>query len=364
MFLWALTGLVAASAVVLPRSIRAQLTWRRIGIAGAALILGAGPLIIYNLKSRNATLSSSANLEIPDWGAKFVQLRTALNGMSLFGYLVSGEDRELPKQPASLVGRFAQGVRARFGEHLSTLSDYAALLCLLAVPLWWKSRTAWFALIFCTVTWLMMAITKGAGGSAHHAVLLWPFPQLFIGIVLASIPWRPVLALCATVLVISNLLVINQYLFQIERDGPGPTFTDAIERLSQALRPLASNPDHPGIIPETIYVTDWGMQNTLALLQKGRLKLETAEGDFASDQIGDPQRVHIRAMAADRNAVFIGHAAGQEAFLGSRQRVVQAAESNGLHKEMIQVIADSNGRPAFEIFRWTAAPAPTVALQK
>ena len=275
----------------------------------------------------------------------------ALNGMSLFGYLVSPEDRGEPKIPRSAPGLFAVNLRSRLGEHLASLGDYAALLSLLAVPLWWKSRPAWFALIFCAVTWLMMAITKGAGLSAHHAVLLWPFPQLFIAIALAAIPWRPVTALAAAAIVVSNFLVINQYLLQIERDGPGPTFTDAIYGLSAAL----AQDDAKAGGPETIYVTDWGMQNTLGLLQKGHLKLETAEGDFLSDDLGEPQRDHIKHMAADRAALFIGHAPGQEAFPGSRQRVIQAAENAGLHKQIIQTIADSNGRPTFEIFRWVVA---------
>lgn len=347
-FLWALTGLIAATVLVLRPEARLMLTRRRIALAAAALIIGASPLIVYNLRVRNATLSSSANLEIPNWSSKFLQVRMALNGMSLFGYLVSPENRELPKIPVSTAGRLASAVRQHFGAHVSTLGDYAVLGALLAVPLWWKSRAAWFALIFCTVTWLMMAITKGAGGSAHHAVLLWPFPQLFIGIVLASVRWRPVAGVLAAVLVLSNLLVLNQYLFQIERDGPGPIFTDAIQGLSNALQPFASNGDFPA----TIYVTDWGMQNTLGLLQKGRLKLESAEGDFASDEMSEPSRDHIRAMAADRHAVFIGHSAGQEIYPGSRQRVIRAAESVGLHKEIVQVIADLNGRPTFEIFRW------------
>ena len=347
MFLWALTGLVVALAAVCPRQVRDVVKGRRITIAAAALVIGASPLLIYNLHVRNATIGTSANLEIPDWGTKFIQLRSALSATSLFDYLVSEESRERPKIPTSAPGRIAVAVWDRMGEHRSSLAFYAALACLLAVPLWWKSRPAWFALIFCAVTWVMMAITKGAGLSAHHVVLLWPFPQLFMGIVLAAIPWRPVTALCTAAIVVSNLLVINQYLLQIERDGPGPVFTDAIDGLSEALRPHVS---------QTVYVTDWGMQNTLALLQKGRLKLENAEGDFQSDQMEEPQRVHIAAMAADRDAVFIGHVAGQESFPGSRERVVRAAENAGLHKQVIQIIADSHGRPTFEIFRW-AAPA-------
>ncbi len=346
-FLWALTGLLVALAAVCSTQVRKLLNRQRIGIAAAALIVGASPLLIYNLRQRNATISSSANLEVPDWGAKFLQVRMALNGTSLFGYLVSAEDRELPKTVTTTPGHFALAVRQRLGEHLASLGYYAAIACFLAVPLWWKSQPARFALVFCAVTWLMMAITKGAGSSAHHVVLLWPFPQLFIAIVLAAIPWRSITGLCAAAIVLSNLLVINQYLLQIERDGPGPFFTDAIYSLSDALRSHTS---------QTAYVTDWGIQNPLAYL-RGGWQVEVAETDFLSDDLGESQRIHIAMMAGDRDAIFVGHVAGQEAFAGSRERVIRAAESAGLHKEIIQIIADSNGRPTFEIFRW-APPSP------
>jgi hypothetical protein len=182
-------------------------------------------------------------------------------------------------------------------------------------------------------------------------VLLWPFPQLFIGVTLAArrlsgIPDRIVPGVLTAVLAVANLLVINQYLLQMERDGPGPFFTDAIYGLSEALR---------GEAPKTVYVTDWGMQNSLALLSRGKLKLETAESDFARDDIGPDEKKHIAKMAADGDAIFVGHANGQEIFRGSRQRVIQAAENAGLHKQIGELISDSNGRPVFEIFRWAAA---------
>lgn len=350
-FLWALTGLTIATVAVCRKELLGLLKIRQAGIAIAFFILGASPFLAYNLRHRNATLKTSANLEIPDWGVKFHQLRMALQGTSMFSYMVSEESRELPKPHLSSLGHFTSSVRDRLGSHHSTLTDYAALLCLLAVPLWWKSRPAWFALVFSTVTWLLMAVTRGAGASAHHAVLLWPFPQLFIAIVLAAIPWRAVTWLAAALLGITNLLVLNQYVLQMEQDGAAPLFTDAVYALDRALSAHTS---------ETIYVTDWGIQNVVALLEKGRLKLENAEGDFEGPEITDGIRAHITNMAADQNSIFIGHVAGQEVFEGSRERVARAAESAGLHKQILQIIPDSNGRPMFEIFRWAKAGSDTL----
>jgi len=347
-FLWALTGLAVASVVVLRGELGSASNRRTMLIAAAAFVIGASPFLLFNIRHRNATLDASLHLENPDWQTKFLQVRGAFDGSSLFGYVVSEDWREKPKVVASPEGRFARFVRQRFGEHRATLGYYAALACLLAVPLWWRSRAARFALIYCAVTWLMMAVTKGAGTGAHHVVLLWPFPQLFMGIVLAAIPWRGVAAIATTVLVISNLLVLNQYLFQFERDGPGPLYTDAIYSLSDALDSYAG---------QTIYVADWGIENPVSLLKKGRMKLDVAGGDFATDAPDAYERRHIAEMAADRHAVFAGHVDGQEVFPGSRGRVERAAASFGLHKEILQIVDDTNGRPMFEIFRWAEPQA-------
>ena len=70
----------------------------------------------------------------------------------------------------------------RFGEQRRTGFYYVFGILLLAAPWWWKYRAARFSLVFMTVAWLLMALTHDAGTSAHHVVLLWPFPILFAAI--------------------------------------------------------------------------------------------------------------------------------------------------------------------------------------
>ena len=95
------------------------------------------------------------------------------------------------------------------------------------------SRAARFSLVFLVVAWVSMAFTRGAGGSVHHAILLWPFPHMFIAAVFGR---RSSVALAAgLVLVLFNLLVVNQYAYQFERNGAAGNFTDAINTLSDAL---------------------------------------------------------------------------------------------------------------------------------
>ncbi len=189
-FVWALAGLVCATAVIFRRELSRMVTRRVLLTAGAGFLIGALPFAIYNGHRRGETFRSSAHLEPLAAPAKFIEVRLALNGSGLFGFMVSDESPSKPCQPASLVGRAAIFVHDHFGEHRTNGMEYAAALALLAVPLWWRSRAARFCLIFTAVAWFWMASTQGAGAAVHHTVLLWPFPQLFVAVVISSIRWK------------------------------------------------------------------------------------------------------------------------------------------------------------------------------
>src|SRR4029079_16941325 len=100
------------------------------------------------------------------------------------------------------------------------------------------------------VTWFLMALTHDAGGSAHHVILLWPFPILFASVALTSLPWRPLAWVAGGFLVVMNLLGMNQYVAQFERNGAGEVFSDALYPLSASLDSYAD---------DTLYVIDWGL---------------------------------------------------------------------------------------------------------
>ena len=134
-----------------------------------------------------------------------------------------------PKTPQSLRGRAAVWIHEHLRrDHRSTGFYYVFGVLLLAAPWWWKYRAARFSLVFMAVAWLLMALTHDAGTSAHHVVLLWPFPILFAAIALASLPWRPLAWTAACVMIAMNLLVLNQYVYQFERDGAGDVFTRCV----------------------------------------------------------------------------------------------------------------------------------------
>ncbi len=347
LFSWALVGLVCAGIAVFWPEIRKALRFRFAAVASAAFLLGVLPFVIYNIRHRNATFGSNAKWETINVALKLPMERATLNGSGLFGYLTTHDWDEHPKATLSVRGRVALWIRAHLGGHRQNGLEYAFLLALLAVPWWWRSRAARFSLIFILAAWTVMALTRDAGDSVHHCVLIWPFPHLFIAATFTRARWASV---AATVLIAMNLLVLNQYVLDFERDGAGANFTDALFPLSKALRDPRDNVEEP------IYVMDWGMLNTLALLHQGRLLLRPADGRFSADIPSELDQRIISIMFSDPNAVYVGHVPSREVTPGVGKRLERAAAASGLRKELVRSIADSNGRPVFEVFRLVKLP--------
>ena len=344
LFLWALSGLTVAAVVTCWNEIKPCLTPRLLGIAAGSFLFGALPFVIFNLRASDATVSENAHLDLSHLPVKWLQLERAADGSSLWGYMVEEEIGDPPlKAPPSWRGRFAEWVRQHLGEHRETGFFYIFGIIVALGPLWWRSRAARFSLVFLVVAWSMMALTRNAGGAAHHAILLWPFPILFAVSALARIPWGWLGAFAASALVLINLLVVNQYVVQFEGAGAAESFTDALFALDRAL------PEN-----QTVYIIDWGMNATSQLSHQGRLRIHYAHSPVSSDSPGPEASAQLRAMLSDEDAVWVDHVPAREAFPGSGANLQKFAEGAGYRRVLLQTVTDSNGRPVFEIFRFRA----------
>jgi hypothetical protein len=341
-FVWALAGLIFAVVVVFGRDVSKMTTRRHLAMAVAGFVIGALPFMVYNGHRRAETFRTSGHLEPRAAPAKLLHVGSALGGYGLYGYIVSEEYTERPKAPVSLRGRIAVFLRDHLGEHRGAGMEYAAILSLLSVPLWWPSRAARFCIVFTVVAWFFMASTRDAGASLHHTVLLWPFPQLFVAIVLSALRWKWAAISISLLLLVLNLLTINQYLAQFERNGAEGVFTDAIYPLSMALSPVAG---------QTLYMLDWGIQFPLDVLHDGHLNMRSGHDPFMSDTPSGWDKGAALHMFADPGALFIAHAEKREVFSGVRKRFDQSAASAGCHEDDVRAIPDSNGRPVFESFK-------------
>ena len=343
LFLWALSGAVMGALIVFWPEVRAAMTRRNLTAASLAFVLGAFPFILFNLRRPGATVGENVHLDTAALSSKWLQVENAANGNALFGFIAEEDFADSPKRMTSATGRTAAWIQRSLGSYRKTGFLYAFAALLACFPLWKGSRAAKFSLIFLLVAGGLMMLTKDAGGAAHHIVLLWPFPIVFVAVSLVALPWRWLAALAGTALVALNLLVINQYLFQFERNGAAGNFSDALFQLARSL---------PRYHVERIYVIDWGIANSVQLSNRGQLPLRFASDPLMNDSPDSTQRGQLLAMLSDPQAVFVDHVISREVFAGVGTRLQRFADSNGFKREMLETVADSNTRPVFEIFRF------------
>lgn len=344
LMLWALAGLGCAVLVVFHREAWNLASRKVFAVGIAAFLSGALPVVLYNVRHPNSTLGSNAHLEatapIPVIRNKLEMVRGALNGSGLFGF-IPAPVWDHPQPPATRRGRVAAWIGDHLARRQSSGFEYVFLAAVAAVPLWWRVRMARFSLVFMIVTWLAMAFTRDAGGAIHHAVLLWPFPQLFVAVVLSTLPWQRVAMAIGIVIIAMNLLVDGEYIRELDENGAAGNFTDALFPLSSGI------PDGP-----PIYVIDWGMANTIAMFHEGRALVRPVDSLFRTAAPDANQSGTIKIVLTDPEAIFVGHVPEREVMKEVRPNLDRAVAALGRHKQMIRIIYDSHGRAVFEIFKF------------
>lgn len=358
LFVWLIAGLGAALAVVYPRDILRLFTPGRAAAAVLAFTLGALPLLLYNLNPghRMETFRSNATWSADDLPGKARLLRSSLEGSALLGWLVA-EDHEAPapREAGSALERASAWLSAAAGKPRRNLFGYAFALSLgLALWLWlsrrWKGegRLVAAALVFLAAAWLQMALTRNAGGALHHTILLWPAPHLVMAVALAAASRQvrggaAAAAALTAVLAASGVLVTNQYFTQMIRNGGGLNWSEAVYPLASFVKQLPAR---------QIYVTDWGMLDTLRLLGRGSLPLNVGSDPVSRPVLDEAGLRVVHSWVSDPANVFVGHTEGNEFFAGSRKNLLLAAEGFGLRMEMLRVVEDRHGRRIFEVFRF------------
>jgi 4-amino-4-deoxy-L-arabinose transferase-like glycosyltransferase len=352
LFSWSLTGLLVAAVVVFPHALRRHLSLRNLAAAAAGFAIGAAPLAAFNVNHRFATFRANASFDGEHVARKFAVLRSSLEGGVLFGYMVREDAPLQPGKPQDALESSSLALSEALERPHAGLLALAFVVAFALLPWFWHSparQPMLFSLVFMAVTWIQMALTNGAGTGAHHAVLLWPFPHLFVGAAFARASQSlkragPVaLGLVIAAICASNLAVLNQHLAQLIERGTTTIWTDAIGPLAEDLdRERAGR----------IFVMDWGMMNVLRAVGEGRLPLQISSDLASRNPIPPSDQALALRMLAEKNALFIEHTDGNEIFAGNNTRFAALAEEAGYGKEVLKTIADRNGRAVFELCRW------------
>ncbi len=351
---WMLSGFAVGGILTVPRRIFDAITLPRIAVCLLAFTLGALPLLIYNVNNEYGTFHNFT-YDPHSIGGKGIMLVETLRGPGLFDWLVN-EDWETPRPhtPQGALPKISARISALAGHPRHNLMLYAFLLALLLTPLATGPgrRAILFALIAMAVAWIQMAINANTGGSVHHTILLWPLPYIVIAIAFADASRRlgrvgiPVVAAMVAVLFVSGALVTNEYYFLELRNGGSINWTDAIFSLSAYLK---------GVPAKTMYVTDWGILDSLRLLNRGKLPLRQGADQVAKPELNAEDRKIAEEIVSEPGAVFLAHTEKTE-FFHNNQKLIRFAAGEGYRPETMAIIPDSFGRPVFEVYHFVAGP--------
>lgn len=354
LFVWIFSGMVAG-ALLWAGAIWRRLTIRKAAGFAGALCIGALPLIIYNLGAevKFATIRSNSHFSTQEVAHKFAMLRATWKGDGLFGYLVFADTAPNPRDPETFVEEASFALRRIAGERRRNALEVALVLASFAGLLMPRTRKP---ILFCTIAvaiaWFQMAVTSGAGAAVHHIVLFWPLPHIVVAVAFAEASLRFkraglwALGAATAFLVFSNLLVMNQYFYQMARNGCPRSWSDAIFALSNGLNNTAAS---------AIVLPDWGMTDSLDVLNRGRLPIRIVDDPFMPDGESAAQRQSDMELLEDGRSIWVEHTAGNEAFAGVNLRVAEAGRRNGFEQVPVAAYYDRNGRPVFQTFRFRRA---------
>jgi len=350
---WMLSGAGVAALVVFPGRLWAVANRRRAGIATLGFLLGTLPLLVYNVENQWATFVGNISRDTSDIPGKARMLMETAKGDGLFGWMFD-EQWQTPKPhaPAGVIERTSAEITSVFGHPRRHLLFYAFILALLLTPLCRGDalRAIFFALIAMAVAWIQMATNANTGGSVHHTILLWPLPQMVVAVSFAAASrWLgragiPAVAVMAAVLVVSGVLVANEYFFVGYSFGGGSIWSDAVFPLSNYLKSTHN---------ATVYCVDWGMLDALRYLNHGRLRLRVGNDPISKKELTPEDRDAVRRILADPDGLFVAHTKDFENFEGTNRRLKTFAADEGYRLDMLTVISDRFGRPVFEVYRET-----------
>lgn len=337
-FAWVLFGIAIATLAVFPRQVWSHLTIRNLAIAAASTIVGALPLLIYNIARPLDTLRSNVHLNNEPIAHKVDLLERTVSGFALFDFFTSVDPPPHPGEGNSRWWSLSKAISDRTHHPTRNFTVWAVGLSCLGLIARSSRRPVLFGLIACAGTWLPMVLTAGAGGAAHHVILLWPFHFLAIAATLAAIPWRSIAVAATLVLCAANLAVTNEYYWELVRNGPDIRWTDAIYPLERQLETLRS---------PNIYIVDWGIFESINLLSDNAVPAH--EPDWSNQE-------SLRKIVADPRAAFVAHTAKYAYFPQQRASIEEIAAGAGYEEVPIEIIYDRNGRPTFDVFRFRKIP--------
>lgn len=337
LFLWFPLAL-AATWLILRRSFASHLDSAQAAVAIPFLLVGASPLLVYNLQTGGTAEVLLENLTTSYYGtsnlAFFSNLRLRL---SQFGALLTGRNFW-----------YLGGI---FGNDLYTVLFLA--IAGLSLLLTLKTKEDWQKMAFPLLIMAFMAVESCITVSdlwPEHYLILLPLPQLAIAAGLSlfvrrSSLGKPTVAaavLMVTLLVAGDLWVDWSYHQALTRSGGYGAHSDAIYKLAEYLeKQKVSSP----------LAMDWGIKTTVQFLTLGCVNPAEL---FGYEGLADADAAFEERLAPfleDPDSFFIFHSREATAYQGRREAFKELVAEMEKTARVEKIFYDRSSKPVFELVR-------------
>jgi 4-amino-4-deoxy-L-arabinose transferase-like glycosyltransferase len=352
-FLWYVAGLLVATLVVWRKQAPTYLTASHLAVCGFFMVLGALPLVYYNLATGGKTFQ--ARILLPENFQESMKTRTGvlietLAGSGVYKY-VNG------LKPSS-------GIEALTSVWPSSITPWLILgaLLLFCVRRWSRPikladpLAAFFALL-CVLIVVQIYLT-GLPVGWHHFMIVSPFHHIALCIFLfgskdccsqlnSTAPKGaksrknvPAIVL-VTMMIASNLIVDAIYLKSFSFEGGRGFFSDAIYELAEYAR---QNRDRHFLL------MDWGFSTQLLLLSRGSVNKEEL---FAQLETNDSDELlkGLYERAVQPHNLFVFHVSPYIVYKKPQELFEKMLKRFGLRSEIVKVFLHKRGDPVFFVVR-------------
>jgi len=337
LFVWFFSALCLAALVFAWQAIYKVFSFDRLACFIFGFVIGAYPLLLYNIEKPNVTLKESGHFSLSYAVGKAAYLAKSVNGDAIL--LV---DTALPSRNQVL------NLSTKVDRWTRTKSSGRFYLLILLVPLslfFCRGPVRlWIIVLFAAgwIGWFESAITKDAGGSPHHQVLFYPlwFAALGLSAGVLAQQFGRVGRLGYAIVLSAGALVgafqLNTSLVDFSRYSDATPWTDATPKLAEFLR------SRPGT---RIFILDWGIRTPLEVafgldLPATDLSFEISGGRFHGGGLDE---------CVAGSCLAIAHVPGREIFAGAEQKFVDSLASTAMTARRNATIADTKGVPVYDV---------------
>lgn len=345
-FLWFLLALAAALLILFPRRVRAQLSPVSCAVFVAALLVGALPLAIYNVRARRSGTREAARVERWDrtkLKEKLHNLQTSLDGRFVYGWTGGWAMNQNVAYSVSDRTQLGLDALARLGPSRGTLLPWALLGALLVAAGAAGARLPiLFPLLVSAFLWAQMLPIRNAGGGAHHFALAYPLPHLAVAAA-AGWLWRRArrwgkraLGLSLLALLLTQIGWDARYLRAFRQTGGLWNWSDAIYQVAAYVN--ASRPD-------LLVNMDWGFTYPLLLLTRARIPQEDfySRVAFGNPQDESAQVRQLVGLLQRPNTFFLFHSEAFDNFPKVRGVFERALEAGGMRARVVRAFYQRTG---------------------